>query len=522
MIRAFRRHDRRIVTNLAGVWDFAFLGDVDPDAVDPAAIVFDDHMNVPGCFDATPAYAGRRGLAAYATELRLDGPGPYRLMLEAVHHWGRVFLDGAQLCEHVGGFTPFTIDIPDAAGEVGRLVVLVDNRIDYDRCPIHLDYFDWYHFGGIARGAELHRLPPVWIDAARIVTDDYAARRLTLTIDYGVAAPAAAVELSVDFDGETILTESIPAATAGRLERTIEVPGAALWSPEEPNLHEVYVRLGDDDLRERIGIRQIAEEGQKILINGEPVRLLGVNRHEAHPQFGHTQPMDLLVSDVQQLKDLGCNFVRGSHYPQDGRFLALCDQAGICVWCESIGWGHSAEHLTDERFIAAQLRHIDEMIPAAANHPSVITWGIINESHSDDPACRPAYERLLGRIRELDPTRPVTYANNHWREDVRLVQRVNRGHSRCPGHNRRPRGRTRPRRQAADDLRDRRRRRPRMARPPPHPLVRAIPIAPAGNGNPTHVHRPHPLLRPGDLAVLRHPHNPTSRQSPRPPAMFQQ
>lgn len=83
---------------------------------------------------------------------------------------------------------------------------------------------------------------------------------------------------------------------------------------------------------------------------------------------------------------------------------------GICVWDESIGWQHKVPHLTDERFLRAQEINIDEMIAVACNRPSVILWGILNESHSHEPACRPAYERLLKHIRSLDPTRPITCA----------------------------------------------------------------------------------------------------------------
>ncbi len=165
---------------------------------------------------------------------------------------------------------------------------------------------------------------------------------------------------------------------------------------------------------------QVSVDGRQILINGESVRLLGVCRHEAHPQFGHGLPESLLVADVQQLRDMGCNFLRGSHYPQDPRFLDLCDEAGICVWNEAIGWQHGANHLTDPHFIEAQLAHVNEMVAMSFNRPSVILWGILNESHSHDSKCRPAYEALLGRLRDLDPSRPVTYACNHPFDDVCL------------------------------------------------------------------------------------------------------
>ncbi|MFP4052705.1 MAG: glycoside hydrolase family 2 TIM barrel-domain containing protein, partial [Phycisphaerae bacterium] len=225
-------------------------------------------------------------------------------------------------------------------------------------------------------------------------------------------------KMAILVDGEEKVVESPTLDNRfGKISRTIELPGAALWSPEEPNLHMVHVKLGADDLRERIGIRTVDVKGRDVLINGTPQRLLGFNRHEAHPQFGHGLPAQLLVSDVQQLRDMNCNFVRGSHYPQDVRFLDLCDEAGLCVWNEGIGWQHNADQLNDPAFVTAQKDNLREMIAAAQNHASVIMWGLINESHSNDPQCRAGYETLIGHIRQLDPTRPVTYACNKWKDD---------------------------------------------------------------------------------------------------------
>ena len=97
MIRRFREHDTRPVIDLRGIWDFAFLGDRDPDDVDVGSIAFTDRMAVPGCFDATPAYAGKRGLAAYRTRARLQDGAPHRLIFDGVHHWCRVFVGGRAL-----------------------------------------------------------------------------------------------------------------------------------------------------------------------------------------------------------------------------------------------------------------------------------------------------------------------------------------------------------------------------------------------------------------------------------------
>lgn len=421
MLRRFREHDRRLVTDLTGLWDFAFLGHVDPDVVDVSTIVYADQMAVPGCFDATPRYAGKRGLAAYRTTILLSDGTPHRLILDGVHHWCRVFANGKPLRDHVGGFTRFGADLVGLAAGQAEIVVLVDNRFDYQRCPLHLEYFDWYHYGGIARGAALHRLGQVWVDGLKVVTEDYATRQVKVTVNYGAVAAPGPTDLIVTWDGRTALSETVHlTGTAGQLERTLEFPDAALWSPRSPSLHMLHVQLGQDDVRERVGIRQVRVQGQDILINGQPVRLLGYCRHESHPQFGHGLPEAILLTDLHLLQDLGCNFVRGSHYPQDGRFLDLCDEAGLCVWSESIGWQHTAEHLNDAHFINAQLTDMDEMVAASVNHPSVIVWGILNESHSHDPTCRPAYETLLGHLRQLDPTRPVTYASNHPFDDLCL------------------------------------------------------------------------------------------------------
>jgi len=144
LLRRYREHDMRRVWDMRGVWDFAFLGEAEPEEVEVGAIEFGDGMGVPGCFDASPRYAGRRGLAAYRMRGWAPKGGRYRLILDGVHHWGRVYVNGEARGDHVGGFTRFGVDFEQGgAGEV-EVVVLVDNRFNYERCPLHLDYFDWY------------------------------------------------------------------------------------------------------------------------------------------------------------------------------------------------------------------------------------------------------------------------------------------------------------------------------------------------------------------------------------------
>jgi beta-glucuronidase len=405
--------------DLGGLWDFAFVANTRPDDFDPAATPYTESMAVPACFDALPRHAGVRGLGVYRRVVRILEAGSYRLVLDGVHHYCRVFADGRAVGDHSGGFTRFALDLGTlSAGEL-ELCIAVDNRFDRARSPLHLPHFDWYQFGGIARSVLLERVPPTWIERLRVVTSDVHTPELRVVIDYRCSLAPALTRLVISFDGQIVQTEDLElGAQSGRIERRLAVPGAKLWSPAEPHLHLVHVQLGADDLRERIGIRQVRAQGKRLSINGEPLRLLGVNRHQSAPLFGHALPQAIDVADVQLLRDLGANFVRGSHYPLGPSFLDLCDEYGICVWNEAIGWQHGRSDLGDPAFIAAQRRHIEEMVAMSENHPALIVWGILNEGASNDAACRPAYQELLGLLRALDPTRPVTYASMFPFDDV--------------------------------------------------------------------------------------------------------
>jgi beta-glucuronidase len=409
----FHEHDLRPVISLDGIWDFAFLGNVDVIDVELANILFDDSVTVPGCFDATPKYAGKRGLVAYRTTAMLSQTGHHRLVFESVNHWCRVFVNGQLAREKSGGFTRFAVDFNGQPGTI-EIIILVDNRLDNGCSPLHLANYDWYHYGGICRSVALYYLGDQWIENVQITTLKLEPPTVQVRVAYGNNGHPSENKLRVKIRDQILLDEQVMLETGqGALERIIPLEQAALWSPGAPNLHTLQIQLGQDALQTRFGIRKVQIDEGQIKINGEAIRLLGFNRHESHPQFGHALPQSLIMNDVQQLLELGCNFVRGSHYPQDPRFLDLCDQLGICVWVEATGWQQTAEHLTDYTYLDAQLLNVEEMVSAAFNHPSVIMWGALNEGRSDDPLCVAGYTAILNHIRKLDASRPVTFASNH-------------------------------------------------------------------------------------------------------------
>jgi beta-glucuronidase len=416
--RRFREHFLRRVHVLDGVWDFAFLGEADIEGVDPRSIVYHDVMAVPGCFDATPRYAGRRGLVAYRTRVPVARAGTLRWAVGAAHHRSKLFAQGQVLCGHGGGFTRFSADFTlDAPGEV-ELVALVDNRFDAKRSPLHHEKFDWYQYGGLTRSSELHELPSLYIDRVEARTLDLQGPRLDVSVVFGGQGKGGSVPFRITFDGELVVDSRVElTASGGVLQQQLTLPGAELWSPERPSLHLLGVQLGEDDQFERIGLRTVEAKNRAILVNGRPVHILGVNRQENHPTFGHAVPEQVQVADLQLIRRLGLNFVRGSQQPQDQTFLDLCDELGILVDCEALGFRHGIEDLRNQQFLEAQLQHVEEMISGAINHPSVILWGVLAESASSEPDAHAPFSKLIGYIRARDPSRLVTFASNRHGSD---------------------------------------------------------------------------------------------------------
>lgn len=401
---ARRSHD------LERTWDFAFLGDVDLDHVDLAAIRWADKMPVPSCFDVFPDFAGVRGVGAYRVVVPAT-PGS-----RAVVRFGggglrlRVLVDGVP----VGGcdlpYSGFTVEVPASPKPHRELVVLCDNRIEHQ--PLVRMWYDFYLYGGLYRGVWWDELPaagPV-IDRVRVATLDLARGRIRAEVRLAGAAATIDLRLRVDCGDERRFA-GVPVRD-GVATVELDLDDRRPWSPADPVLHRLTVACGDDAITERFGLRTVAVRGPDILLNGAPVKLLGYCRHESHAQFGPALPPAQMVQDLQLLRDLGCTFIRGSHYPQDQRFLDLCDEMGFLVWEEALGWGHDEKQWAAPAFAELNAAQTAAMVANSYNHPSVILWGFLNEGGSHKPANRPLYERLFAIIRGLDRTRPVTYASN--------------------------------------------------------------------------------------------------------------
>lgn len=214
---------------------------------------------------------------------------------------------------------------------------------------------------------------------------------------------------------EAALTQTPP---EGESELALELSffDVKTWSPETPALYTAEAQLecdGEafDDLIDRFGFREITIRDGHILLNGRPLRIRGLCRHEDHPHFGCALPYEAMMHDLLQIKDLGANSVRTAHYPNDERFLDLCDELGILVWEENHARGLSLEQMQNPNFERQAEEVTREMVLDHYNHPSIYIWGILNECASDSEYGKECYRAQFEIIRSLDKTRSTSFAS---------------------------------------------------------------------------------------------------------------
>jgi len=335
------------------------------------------------------------------------------LRFEGVMAVAAVWVNGTFLGEHKGGYTPFEIDATDALRGDGsdRLVLRADARERADVPPFG-GQIDYLTYAGIYRDVYLDVSAPARIANAKAECPDPLAPEKDLTlrvfaVNAGPAREAEATAVLRDSRGLAVAsaTVSVP-LPPGKSDIGISfssIPGLSVWSPGDPALYTVDCSLaagGEADRYSfRYGFRTAEFRVDGFFLNGEPLKIVGLNRHQAWPYVGYAMPARAQRRDAEILKDeLRVNAVRTSHYPQSPHFLDRCDEIGLLVFEEIPGW----QHIGGEEWKAVATENVREMIERDWNRPSVILWGVrINESLDDDPF----YERNNALARSLDRTR---------------------------------------------------------------------------------------------------------------------
>lgn len=409
---------------LDGIWDFYWAGQTVPlaDFV-PADARFDGgKAAVPGVFDMGIDHYCERGLGVYRTFVENFDAKRLRLKIGGLGLAARIFWDGKEIGEAMMPYSPVTIDFTsDPKKAKHELVIAVDNRFEAQKYQYFRDFYDFYGFGGIYRGVSVSEMPePCHIERVQVFTEDRKTGRVRLRILLG-GKPEAEMNFFIAFDGMTRKTTCDLPVRDGAAEIELNVPNFKIWSPEKPSLHTVTVAIENDAVVERFGIRTIEAKDHALYLNGKKLFLEGANRHETHPQFGPVQTAQSMLEDIRLFRRAGMNFIRCVHYPQSQEWLDLCDETGMLVWVESLGWGLDEKAVSMETMPGFREQN-RLMIREGINHPSVIIWAMLNECASHKEESIPVYKALLEDMKAEDPGRLRSYASCRNVYDVCLAE----------------------------------------------------------------------------------------------------
>jgi beta-galactosidase len=335
-----------------------------------------------------------------------------------------VYLNGHLLGHHEGGYTPFVIDLTPALqlGAENVLAVRVDSREQKQVPPEGADkMFGYYLFGGIQRDVALRVVDPLHIERVYYTTvkiepqvDEEAQVTVTNTRSASMSRTLAVHLLDsqgIEVAGTTISVQLAPGETRSFRLSLDNLRGIQLWDVDHPNRYVIMAELRDastviDRVRTWIGFRMIRWDSLtgQFFLNGRPLKLRGMNRHQNFAYMGGAAPNRLQRRDARVLKyELGLNMMRCSHYPPDPEFLDECDRIGLLVMDEFPSWqfiGKSG-HWQDNAVEAVR-----DMILRDRNHPSIILWGVRgNEASPQESDDRDLYSKTYGLARELDPSR---------------------------------------------------------------------------------------------------------------------
>ncbi len=287
----------------------------------------------------------------------------------------------------------------------------------------YLEDQDFWRLSGIYRDVTLWSVPRVhlWDYDVRTALDaDYRDALLQTEVTMRNSLDRAANELILtatllDSETEISQTETTLDVPPGgdvtvRLEQPVTDP--AKWTAETPNLYDLQLTLRDNAgrvlqiERTRVGFRTVEVKDGQLCVNGQPVTIRGVNRHEHDPDTGHTVSEASMIQDIQLMKRLNINAVRTCHYPDQTRWYELCDEVGLYVWDEANVESHGIWDIpaNTPAWRDAIVTRIWAMVERDKNHPSVIVWSLGNES-----GYGPNLAEAANWVHTQEPTRPVHY-----------------------------------------------------------------------------------------------------------------
>ena len=369
-------------------------------------------VSLPHCYNAEdgvdPDVNYYQGPAWYRTTLTINNPYPdghTLLEFEGAGQKTRVYADTTLVGSHVGGYDRWTVDITRFGNGKLPIAVRCDNSRDVEMIPSDLSDFCLY--GGLYRHVNLLYMPKDYLDDVRIdVWGNQVTIDPTHLLNVEIIAP----------NGKCVFK--------GNNRQPITIKKPMLWDVEHPQLYTARITYGEQRIEKRIGLRtyEFKEHGP-FYLNGKRLLLNGTHRHEDHAGVGAAMTDSMIRREMQQIKDMGANFIRLGHYQQCDLVLQLCDSLGILVW-EEIPWCRGG--VGGERYQQQAHRMLTNMINQHRHHPSVILWGLGNENDwpgdfstkIDTAGVRSLMTSLNSLAHQLDPHRLTSIRRCEFCSDI--------------------------------------------------------------------------------------------------------
>jgi len=293
---------------------------------------------------------------------------------------------------------------------------------------------DFWRLSGLTRPVYLWSAPQTHLRDFFVRTTtgtegDYAGA-WNLKVEAEIEGPDQGVSLEAELyprtafkGGRVAHGQALPVGNA--LQLNLPVASPHLWSAEQPNLYTLVLSLKDargktlEAIPQKVGFRQVELKNGRMLVNGQPILIKGVNRHEMDPDHGYAVPLQRMVQDITVMKQHNINAVRTSHYPNDPRWYDLCDEYGLYVMDEANLETHGLSDtprnpVIDPAYRAAAMDREIGMVERDKNHPSIIFWSLGNENNVDSDFFGQAY----AWIRARDPGRLIQNQRNGPRDTV--------------------------------------------------------------------------------------------------------
>ncbi len=338
----------------------------------------------------------------------------------ACNYFAAVYLNGEELGEHEGGFTPFDFEITDRVRAKDNFLVLrINDTRGKDQVPTVNT--DWWNYGGITRPVTLVEVPETFVQDYFIQLEKGSTHQIKGWLQLNGAKLQQNVTIRIP---EAALSKTFQTDSSGRAELSMDA-GLTLWSPENPKLYNIEIASETDQVIDHIGFRSIEVRGTNVLLNGKSVFLRGISIHEEAPtRPGRAWSEDDARTLLSWAKELGCNFVRLAHYPHNEAMLRMADQMGLMVWAEvPVYWTIQWENPQTLHNAENQLK---EMIARDHNRAALIIYSVANETPVSD-ARNHFLQHLIQDAHSADPTRLVSAAlqANQFVDRNRMTIRIN-------------------------------------------------------------------------------------------------